>query len=109
MKNYRAEDLEVGLILAEEINLFDGLIVIKSGVELDEPIIEILKKQQLSSILIQEPIDQNKYCSEEEIKQLKKAIEKQKKEIFRDCHDDDYMKALFKVVCDLRLLESMDG
>ena len=109
MKNYPIDELVSGMIIAEEIVLFDGLVVIKAGIELDETIIEVLKKQNLDLIVIQEPIDHNKTYSDEEIQQMKLNIEEHKKILFQDCLEDEYMSELYKAVCDLRLLESMDG
>ncbi|MCL2063071.1 MAG: hypothetical protein FWG98_01690 [Candidatus Cloacimonetes bacterium] len=109
MKSYRLDELEIGMIIAEDMVLFDGMIMIKSGIELDETILEIFKKQNISSVFVQEPIDHSKIFSNEEIEKMKTEIEEQKKLLFRDCIEDEYMSALFLTVCNLRLLESMDG
>jgi|GEM_PF-2150685 len=108
-KSCLIDDLEIGMIVAEEVVIADGLIVIKAGVKLDANIIEIFRKFKQSSIEIEEFIEQNASLTDEELQKLKADIAQKKKSLFKDCLEDIYMKELFRVVCDMQFGESLDG
>jgi hypothetical protein len=95
--------------IAMDINVSDGLIIIKAGKVIDAKLLDFLKKYNVHSVAVIESKEQIIIVSEDDKMKKHDEIKKNKEMLFKDCIDDEYMRELFKVVCDLKLSECLDG
>ena len=105
---YKTEDLESGMTISEEINIMNGLIVFKSGIQLDNNIIDLLKKYQIDEVSISEIYDTKIIETNIDLAEKRKEIEHNKKMMFQDCLNDEYMNELYKIVCDMQLMDGIN-
>ena len=96
------------MVISEEISIMNGLIVFKSGIILDNNIIDILKKYQIDEVSVFEDIDNKTIKTNIDLTARRNEIEQNKKMMFKDCFNDEYMFELYRIVCDMQIMDGIN-
>jgi len=102
------QKLKVGMIVSQEVITLKGQVILEAGTELNESNIKFLIKNNVEFIEVRDP-EENNGLSIEEFRQIREEIELKTKKLFQDCLEDKYMKELYKVVCDVKFIETLNG
>lgn len=105
MKAVTIENIESGMILAQDVLTPKGQTLLKSGIELDEYYISILTKYNVDVVIVNTQEEEKREMSDEERAFLLAKIRPGKKLIFQKTIDDPMMYELYEAVVQNELWE----
>ena len=105
--NIPASKLEVGMILAYDIKIAGGMMVLKKGTELTESYIKKMQKENTMGIHVE--VSDFAPLHPDELHKIQTDPKYRRELRFKGCADDIYMSELIKVVKEMKEREGSDG
>ena len=99
--------LKPGMILSEDVQNFQGLLLLKAGTALSEKNIKILKTWGVTSVEIDGDGEKNRQNISDSPSDLKMAIEAEMKERFSNTLGHPVMEEVMKVATEIKIEKSM--
>ncbi|MCL1826632.1 MAG: hypothetical protein FWG20_01195 [Candidatus Cloacimonetes bacterium] len=100
--------LRAGMRVSQEVVTLNGQVILEAGTELNESNINFLLKNEVGFIEIEEVAIEDRY-TQEEFRLIREEIEEKTKKLFKDCIEDKYMRELYKIVCEIKFIEILNG